>query len=98
VLLTIAVGFVAALIDIGLFGFNPYTGTANSYVIAIVASLAVLAPTFAVASRRAHDFGQSGWLAILMVVPWINFVAALVFVFIPGQAGSNQYGADPKAG
>ena len=39
---------------------------------------------------------QSGWLAILCVVPYIGFIATLAFIFIPGQPGPNQYGPNPK--
>jgi uncharacterized membrane protein YhaH (DUF805 family) len=90
-------GFVAAIVDILVGGINPYTGQANSFIVVLAAGLALITPTVAVAARRAHDFGQSGWLAALVVVPYIGWIAALVFIFIPGQAGSNQYGPDPKA-
>lgn len=94
-LFTVAVGFVAAFIDAALFGINPYTGQVN-YAITIVASLALICPAVSAASRRVHDFGQSGWLAALTVIPYLGLLAALAFVFIPGQAGENKYGPNPK--
>jgi uncharacterized membrane protein YhaH (DUF805 family) len=93
-----ALAIVLAVLDMALFGFDPYYGTPNDgYALMLIGSLALLAPAIAVASRRAHDFGQSGWLAILTAIPYVGFVAAIVFAFIPGQPGANQYGPDPKA-
>lgn len=89
--------FVGAFIDVGGSGMNPYTSAANdNYMIMILIGLALMCPSIAAASRRAHDFGQPGWLAILCLIPYLGFVATLVFVFIPGQPGANPYGPNPK--
>jgi uncharacterized membrane protein YhaH (DUF805 family) len=89
--------FAAAFIDVGTSGINPDTSAANdSYAVMWIVGLALLCPFVAVASRRAHDFGQSGWLAILCAVPYVGFIATLAFIFISGQAGANQYGPNPK--
>jgi uncharacterized membrane protein YhaH (DUF805 family) len=42
--------------------------------------------------RRAHDFNVEGWLALLLLVPVVN----LLFWFIPGTRGENNYGAQPE--
>jgi uncharacterized membrane protein YhaH (DUF805 family) len=89
-------GMICGFLDVSLSGINPYTGVANSYLITTIVGLALLAPTIAAASRRAHDFGQSGWLAILVAIPYLGVLAALVFIFIPGQPGANQHGPNPK--
>ena len=39
--------------------------------------------------QRSHDFGMSGWFALLCLVPLAN----LAFWFIPGTDGANRYGA-----
>ncbi len=38
--------------------------------------------------QRAHDFNSSGWLCLITFIP----VASLIFLFIPGTDGENQYG------
>jgi uncharacterized membrane protein YhaH (DUF805 family) len=96
VLFSFAVTFVAMMLDVGLFGTNPYTNAANSIVITLVVTLAMICPYIAAASRRAHDFGQSGWLAAATAIPYVGFLVALVFVFIPGHPGENKYGPNPK--
>ena len=92
---TFVVGLEAGMLDAALFGMNPYTGQVN-YALTWVATLALLCPAVSAASRRAHDIGQSGWLAALTVIPYLGLVAALAFALIPGQAGENKYGPDPK--
>ncbi len=52
-------------------------------------SLAVLIPGVAVAIRRMHDVGKSGWY---MLIPIYNIVLAVT----PGTIGENEYGPDPK--
>ncbi|MCH1437563.1 MAG: DUF805 domain-containing protein [Flavobacteriales bacterium] len=52
-------------------------------------SLAVLIPGIAVAVRRMHDVGKSGWFVL---VPIYNLFLALS----EGDEGDNPYGPDPK--
>ncbi|MGE0664742.1 MAG: TIR domain-containing protein [Hyphomonadaceae bacterium] len=89
--------FAAGVLDALTSGTNPYTGIANSQAFLLIAGLALLAPMVSAGSRRAHDFGQSGWLAALTIIPYLGILAVLAFIFIPGQAGPNQHGLDPKA-
>jgi uncharacterized membrane protein YhaH (DUF805 family) len=89
------VAVVAVLLDAALYGLNPFTGAPNAYAFTWLL-LALAPPAVSVASRRAHDFGQSGWLAALTIVPYVGWVAALVFIFIEGQSAPNQHGPSPK--
>jgi uncharacterized membrane protein YhaH (DUF805 family) len=52
-------------------------------------SLAVLLPSIAVAVRRMHDVGKSGWF---ILIPIYN----LILCCTNGVNGSNEYGEDPK--
>ena len=52
-------------------------------------SLAVLLPSIAVAVRRMHDVGKSGWFVL---IPIYN----LILCCTNGDNGSNGYGEDPK--
>lgn len=65
--------------------------------------LAALVPSIAVAVRRFHDQGKSGWwyliLAVLSLVPLLGLIPAialLVFMLTPGTEGDNRFGPDPK--
>ena len=53
-------------------------------------------PELAVEWRRFHDVGMSGALFFLLFVPGGGGIVHLVFTVLPGTAGSNQYGPDPR--
>ena len=58
--------------------------------------LAVFIPGFAVAVRRLHDTGKSGWWLLILLVPLLGVIVFLVFMVQDSQPGENQYGANPK--
>lgn len=64
-------------------------------IIGLVYSLAVLIPSIAVAVRRLHDTGRSGWWLLLAFVPIAGLVVIVFFIFA-GDEQENDYGADPK--
>ncbi len=47
------------------------------------------------AVQRIHDFNATGWLALLLLVPYVNLLFGLVLWFVPGTAGENRYGLKP---
>lgn len=51
--------------------------------------LAILIPSLAVAVRRMHDVGKSGWY---LLIPIYSFILAVS----EGTRGNNEYGPDPK--
>ena len=61
------------------------------YVLAVIVSLALLVPTYAVGCRRLHDKGISGWLQLLILVPCGNIVLIVLWA-LAGQPNDNQYG------
>lgn len=63
-LFAFVVSFVAGLLDVALFGFNPYTEMANTQLFGALVGLGLLAPGLCVAIRRFHDVGLSGWFVL----------------------------------
>ena len=61
-------------------------------------SLAVLIPAIAVAIRRLHDTGRSGWWLLIGLIPLLGALVILVFMVLDGEQGENKYGPNPKAG
>jgi uncharacterized membrane protein YhaH (DUF805 family) len=55
----------------------------------VVAYVAIIVVGFMLTIQRCHDFNTTGWLSLLMLVPLVN----LIFWFIPGTDGENNYGA-----
>ncbi|MEG2473739.1 DUF805 domain-containing protein [Acinetobacter sp.] len=52
--------------------------------------------TFIFTIRRLHDRNHSGWLSLLMLVPFANIILALYLIFAKGDAHANQFGP-PRA-
>lgn len=59
--------------------------------------IALILPGIAVAVRRLHDIGKSGWWYLLCLIPLVGTIILIVWFVRPGVAGANQYGEDPKA-
>lgn len=77
--------YIALMVVIGYVA-----GAGIGGMVVMIYSLAMLIPSIAVAIRRMHDIGRSGW--------WILFpIVNLVFLFMDSQAGENEYGPNPKA-
>ena len=57
--------------------------------------IASVIPCYAVAVRRLHDIGRSGWWCLLSNVPLIGIVV-LVFWAKDSTPGVNKYGPNPK--
>ncbi|GGL05319.1 DUF805 domain-containing protein [Deinococcus radiotolerans] len=62
-----------------------------------VGNLALLVPHLAVASRRLHDTGRSGWWQLIGFIPLIGTVALIVFLATDSAEGGNKWGPNPKA-
>lgn len=65
--------------------------------VAGLAMLALIVPYLAVAVRRLHDTGKSGWMFLVSFIPVIGGIWLLIMLATEGQVGDNQYGPDPKA-
>lgn len=63
----------------------------------ILYALAMLLPGLAVAVRRLHDIGKSGWHYLWALLPCIGSIVLLVFFVTEGEPHDNAYGPDPKA-
>lgn len=61
-------------------------------------SLALFIPSLAVAVRRLHDIGRSGWWLLIGLIPLVGALVLLVFAVQDSQPGSNAYGPNPKTG
>jgi uncharacterized membrane protein YhaH (DUF805 family) len=57
--------------------------------------LALMAINFVIMRRRLNDIDRSGWLGLLVLVPFVNFPFSLYLLFAPGTLGENRYGLAP---
>lgn len=65
------------------------------YIVGL-AVLAFLLPAWAVAVRRLHDTGRSGWWLLIGIIPLVGSIVLLVFNCTDSEAGVNKYGPNPK--
>ncbi|MDO4697902.1 MAG: DUF805 domain-containing protein [Pasteurellaceae bacterium] len=87
--------FLLAILDdtVGTFG-----------AISLIYMLATFLPNLAVAIRRLHDTGRSGWWILICLLPVIGFIIFIIFMCmdsqtgnqLDSQTGSNKYGPNPK--
>jgi uncharacterized membrane protein YhaH (DUF805 family) len=84
-LFTTLLSIVSTVIDTTMLG----KGIEDIGIVNTIVSLAFLIPSIAVGVRRMHDVGKSGWF---LLIPIYNLVLACT----NGEAGSNEYGSDPK--
>lgn len=77
------------LISLILTFIDGALGLMESFGISTVYQLAIIIPSIAVAVRRVHDVGKSGWF---ILIPIYNFILTVT----EGNQGSNEYGPDPK--
>ena len=77
---------------------SPGTGAGflSILVPGLLAIILTAVPALAVQVRRFHDIGYSGWMVLINFVPYIGPLIVMVFMFLRGEAGSNQYGPNPK--
>lgn len=65
-------------------------------MLSLVYTLVVLLPSLAVGVRRLHDTGRSGWWLLIVLLPIAGPIALIVFAAQDSEAGSNDYGPNPK--
>ena len=59
-------------------------------------SLVTLIPSLSVSVRRLHDQDRSGWMLLLVLIPFLGWFALLVLMCLEGTRGPNRFGSDPK--
>jgi len=61
-----------------------------------VFALLIFLPALALAVRRLHDIGMSGWFFLVNFIPCVGGLIFLFFMIQDSQPGNNQYGPNPK--
>jgi uncharacterized membrane protein YhaH (DUF805 family) len=84
-LFTVILSIVATVIDTTILN----KGVQDIGIVNTTVSLAFLLPSIGAGVRRVHDVGKSGWF---ILIPIYN----IVLFCTNGDAGTNEYGADPK--
>ncbi len=105
----LGVGIVVLIIVAAVGGFtsqSAYTADAGASEATVPGMLALLLlfvvwlasaiDSIAMTFRRAHDTGKSGWVWLLLLVPFVNLLALYWLLIEDSQQGANKYGAPVK--
>lgn len=82
-------GFVITITGASASGPSDDVSAALFLIIGLPATIVLYWFFFAQGAKRCHDVGWSGWMQLIPAFP-------LVLLFIEGNAGSNEYGLNPK--
>lgn len=93
--------FIISMLIVGVdnalgFSFN-YTGNfSGTGVFNLLYNLLILIPSLAVAVRRLHDIGKSGWMLLIGLIPLVGVIWLLILLLRDSEARENKYGPNPK--
>lgn len=73
------------------------TGSDFSMAITLFICIPLFIPSIAVAVRRLHDTGRSGWWYFICFVPYIGGIVLFIFFCLKSD-DDNKYGPKPKTG
>ena len=76
--------------------FNLYGQSLGYGWFYLIYCLAVFIPGLAVAVRRLHDIGKSGWNYFIGLIPLVGAIILLVWLCKDSQVGENKWGVNPK--
>ena len=87
-------GMLAGLIGLVLIGISSLLAGISPILAGVLVAIiyvVMIVVSILLTIQRCHDFNVTGWLSLLLLVP----LAPLIFYFIPGTKGSNEYGLMP---
>ncbi|MBQ7211014.1 MAG: DUF805 domain-containing protein [Paludibacteraceae bacterium] len=96
VLCNFLISLVLTILD-GALGCKLPVGTTEIGILNGIYGLALFIPGLAVAVRRLHDIGKSGWWYLINLIPAVGNIIFIVWTCFEGEPKANQYGEDPKA-
>lgn len=92
-LFNIIFAVVAAILDNVLETAIEGVGYGLFYILYVIA---VFIPGFAIAVRRLHDVGKSGWMLLVSFIPLVGPIWLFILTVTDSNPGDNKYGASPK--
>ncbi|WP_233269949.1 DUF805 domain-containing protein [Polaribacter sp. L3A8] len=85
IVIMIVFGGIAALLE-----------TPSILFISYIYILGIIIPSLALAVRRIHDTGKSGWFYLVSLIPLVGSIWLLVIYYTDSQNGTNKWGDNPK--
>lgn len=66
-------------------------GAIVGYILLVIWALATIVPSLALVVRRLHDGNFSGWLLLIVLVPFLGALALLVFMILPSNPAGQRF-------
>ena len=88
-ILSIILGSIDTFVINPMLGVDPTRVSQGGFLQMIVA-LGLLIPSIAIAIRRLHDIGKSGWWYFIILIPVIGILVLLFFFVTDSQTGENE--------
>jgi len=82
------IGMASESLAVGFTGMGLY----------LIAAFGFFIPSLAVAVRRLHDTGRSGWYYLIAFIPLVGGIILIVFLVEDSHPNDNQWGPNPKVG
>ena len=95
-LFNVIFAFVLTFIITYIAIINSYDPTLASTFAYYSYLIAVMLPGLAVAVRRLHDTGKSGWMMLVSLIPIVGGIWLFVLMVTDSQPEENEYGPNPK--
>ena len=77
-------------------GLATWIQGSDHYGLTGIVGAVFLIPGLAVAVRRMHDAGRSGWYLLMSLIPLVGWIFVLVALCTDSVPGTNAYGENPK--
>ena len=86
---SVIVSIITGIIDVSL-------GMGDTGPVGLLTSLVLFLPSLAVAIRRLHDIGRTGWWMLLVFIPILGWIVLLFFYCTKSQETHNKWGPEPQ--
>jgi uncharacterized membrane protein YhaH (DUF805 family)/glutaredoxin len=64
----------------------------NIWTIAVIGVIAAIVLAWRFTILRCHDANWSGWLSLILFIPYVGGLFSLILLIMPGTRGDNNYG------
>lgn len=83
------------LVHSNSFEYGAYVGSPLLTAVSAVYALACLFVLIRWTVGRLHDFEETGWKSLILLIPVANIFWFIIILITDGTIGDNRYGADP---
>ncbi len=86
---------ISFVLQIAMAASKNNEGVIGIAVIAIIFFIPAIWVAIATFVNRWHDLYMSGWMVLIMLIPFVNILVILYLGIAPGSEGANKFGEEP---